>query len=113
MNFKSLEVFYWVVNLNSFDKAAVKLHTTQPAVSQRIASLEEELGIKALERSSRTIKLTAKGRVLYDYAERFMALRAEMMLKVAEDDSYGGVIRLGPRRPSYRLGWLSFWSAPT
>ncbi|CAM4234331.1 HTH-type transcriptional regulator GltR [Bordetella tumbae] len=95
MNFKSLEVFYWVVNLSSFNKAAVKLHTTQPAVSQRIAALETELGIKVLDRSARAIKLTAKGRVLYDYAERFMALHAEMMLKVAEDQAVSGVMRLG------------------
>jgi DNA-binding transcriptional LysR family regulator len=95
MNFKSLEVFYWVVNLSSFNKAAVKLHTTQPAVSQRIASLEAELGVKALDRSSRAVKLTAKGRVLYDYAERFMALHSEMMLKVAEDQAVSGLVRLG------------------
>jgi len=95
MNFKSLEVFYWVVNLSSFNKAAAKLHTTQPAVSQRIAALEAELGIKALDRSSRAVKLTAKGRVLYDYAERFMALHSEMMIKVAEEQAVSGVIRLG------------------
>lgn len=95
MNFKSLEVFYWVVNLASFNKAAAKLHTTQPAVSQRIATLERELGIRALDRSSRSVKLTAKGRVLYDYAERFMALHAEMMHKVAEEQAVSGVIRLG------------------
>lgn len=95
MNFKSLEVFYWVVNLSSFNKAAVKLHTTQPAVSQRIAALEAELGVKALDRSSRAIKLTTKGRVLYDYAERFMALHTEMMLKVAEEQAVSGVVRLG------------------
>lgn len=95
MNFKSLEVFYWVVNLNSFNKAAAKLHTTQPAVSQRIAALESDLGIRALDRTSRMVKPTAKGRVLYGYAERFMALHTEMMLKVAEEQAISGVIRLG------------------
>lgn len=95
MNFKSLEVFYWVVNFSSFNKAAAKLHTTQPAVSQRIAALEKELGIKALDRTSRAVKLTAKGRVLYGYAERFMALHSEMMMKVAEEQAISGVIRLG------------------
>ncbi|OZI37408.1 LysR family transcriptional regulator [Bordetella genomosp. 10] len=95
MNLKSLEIFYWVVNLSSFNKAAAKLHTTQPAVSQRIAALEEELGIRALDRSSRAVKLTAKGRVLYDYAERFLALHAEMMQEVAEAHLVSGVLRLG------------------
>lgn len=95
MNFKSLEVFYWVVNLSSFNKAAAKLHTTQPAVSQRIAALEADLGIRALDRTSRVVKPTAKGRVLYSYAERFMALHTEMMLNVAEEQAISGVIRLG------------------
>ncbi|QNV45676.1 LysR family transcriptional regulator [Acinetobacter baumannii] len=35
MNLKNLEAFYWVVTLNSFNKAATKLQTTQPAVSQK------------------------------------------------------------------------------
>lgn len=95
MNFKSLEVFYWVVNLSSFNKAAAKLHTTQPAVSQRIAALESDLGIRALDRTSRAVKPTAKGRVLYGYAERFMALHTEMMMTVAEERAISGVIRLG------------------
>lgn len=48
------------MNLSGFNEAVVKLHTTQPAVSQRIAPLVAELGINALGRSARTIKLTMK-----------------------------------------------------
>lgn len=95
MNLKSLEVFYWVVKLGSFNKAATKQNTTQPAVSQRIAALEAELGIKALHRSTRAITLTAKGRVLFDYAERLVALKSEILLKVAEKGALSGTIRLG------------------
>ena len=37
VDFRSLELFYWVAQLNSFSKAAERMNTTQPAVSQRIA----------------------------------------------------------------------------
>ena len=52
-DFRSLETFYWVAQLRSFRAAAEHLHTTQPAVSQRIANLEDELGVKLLERGPR------------------------------------------------------------
>ena len=62
MNFKSIENFYWVARLNSFNKAAVKLNTTQPAVSQRLNTFEQELGVKLLERTSRSLQLTEKAK---------------------------------------------------
>jgi len=45
MNFKRLETFIWVATLGSFRKAAEHQHTTQPAISNRIAALEDELGV--------------------------------------------------------------------
>lgn len=95
MNLKSLEVFYWVVKLGSFNKAAAKQNTTQPAVSQRIAALEAELGIKVLHRSTRAIALTAKGRALFDYAERLVTLKSEILMNVADKSALSGTIRLG------------------
>ena len=44
VDFKALETLVWVATLRSFHRAAVKLNTTQPAVSQRIAQLEADLG---------------------------------------------------------------------
>ena len=79
VDFRSLEIFYWVSQLESFSKAAERLNTTQPAVSQRIAALEAELKTRLFARTSRSISLTEKGRVLVDYAERFLRLRAAMM----------------------------------
>lgn len=43
-DFKAIETFMWVVTLGSFRGAAQKLNTTQPAISQRIAQLEREVG---------------------------------------------------------------------
>ena len=52
-DFKAIETFMWVVTLGSFRGAAQKLNTTQPAISQRIAQLEREVGVKLLQRDRR------------------------------------------------------------
>ena len=92
---RSLEVFYWVAKLRSFRGAAERLHTTQPAVSQRIAALESEFGVKLFDRVARTVGLTPKGRELLDYAERMLRLRADLMRAVATPASLSGMMRLG------------------
>ena len=58
IDFRSLETFLWVANLRSFRGAAERLHTTQPAVSMRIAQLENDLGVRLLERDRRAVSLT-------------------------------------------------------
>ncbi len=93
--FRSLEIFYWVAKLKSFRGAAEFLHTTQPAVSQRIAALETDFGVKLFDRTARSVTLTPKGRELLDHAERMLRLRAEMMRAVAAPTALGGLLRLG------------------
>jgi len=95
VDLRSLEIFYWVSQLGSFSKAAERLNTTQPAVSQRIAALEAELKTRLFDRSSRSISLTDKGRVLVDYAERFLRLRDAMLDAVATPEAVSGLVRLG------------------
>jgi len=92
---RSLEIFYWVAKLKSFRGAADLLHTTQPAVSQRVAALETEFGLKLFDRTARAVTLTPKGRELLDHAERMLRLRAEMMRTVAAPAALGGLLRLG------------------
>lgn len=92
---RSLEVFYWVAHLKSFRGAADRLNTTQPAISQRIAGLETELGIKLFDRGTRYVNLTPKGRELLDYAERMLRLRADMIRAIATPNTFSGVLRLG------------------
>lgn len=95
MNLKNLEAFYWVVTLNSFNKAATKLQTTQPAVSQKITSLENDLGFKVLDRSFRQLKPTHKGTTLFKYAEKFMRLETDLVAELTENQHLTGTIRLG------------------
>lgn len=95
MNLKNLEAFYWVVTLNSFNKAATKLQTTQPAISQKINAIENDLGFKVLDRSSRQIKATHKGVTLFKYAEQFMRLETDLVAELSESQYLTGTIRLG------------------
>src|SRR5438132_7180501 len=75
MDINQLEVFLGVANEKSFSRAAEALHRTQPAVSQAIRRLENELGEPLFDRSSKDGTLTAAGRVLYDFAQQMMNLR--------------------------------------
>src|SRR2546430_2495376 len=74
-DFKAIETFLWVVTLGSFRGAAQKLNTTQPAISQRIAQLEREVGVKLLQRDRRMVLPTPTGRnrLLCDYSVGFLA----------------------------------------
>lgn len=95
VDFKSLETFVWVANLRSFRGAAEKLHTTQPAVSMRIAQLEEDLGVRLLERDRRLVSPTEKGQLLLGYADRLIRLRAEAVDAVGDRTTMRGMVRLG------------------
>lgn len=61
-NLNDLQAFRAVAELNSFRKAAASLHVSQPAFSRRIEKLEEALGVRLLERTTRRVSLTAVGR---------------------------------------------------
>jgi DNA-binding transcriptional LysR family regulator len=66
-----------VVDLKSFTKAAEAHYLSQPTVSEHIRILEETFNGKLLERHGRTVRPTAVGRVLYDYARRIIQLKDE------------------------------------
>ena len=77
MELTELQVFQAVAAEHSFSRAAARLHRTQPAVSQAIRRLEEELGERLFDRSSKGGRLTEAGTILLDYAERLTRLRDE------------------------------------
>ena len=85
-----------IIELGGFTKAAEALGFTQSSVSQMIASLEGELGIKLLTRSRTGVKLTLEGEELYPFIERSV-LSYRMMLEKS-DEIKGletGIIRVG------------------
>jgi DNA-binding transcriptional LysR family regulator len=95
LDFRSIETFLWVVKLGSFRGAAHRLNTTQPAISQRIAQLEREMGVKLLNRDHRVASPTPSGRHMMVYAEKLIGLRSEMIAEVGDRTAMRGVLRLG------------------
>jgi DNA-binding transcriptional LysR family regulator len=69
MNLDHLKTFQEVVKLGSFSDVAKKLAISQPAVSFQIQKLEQELGIRLIDRTQRAITLTAAGKRLIRFAE--------------------------------------------
>jgi DNA-binding transcriptional LysR family regulator len=106
VDFKSIETFLWVVTLGSFRGAGQRLNTTQPAISQRIAQLEREMGVKLLNRDHRVVSPTPSGRQLMLYAEKLIGLRAEMMAEIGDRSAMRGVLRLGVAETIVHT-WLS------
>ena len=106
VDFRSLETFLWVVTLGSFRAAGDKLNTTQPAISQRIAQLEREMGVRLLNRDHRVASPTPSGRQLMVYAEKLIGLRSEMMAEVSDRSAMRGVLRLGVAETIVHT-WLS------
>ena len=77
MDLRQLEVFAQVATLGSFSRAAEALHLSQPTVSEHIRALEEELGLRLLDRLGRGAAVTRAGELLLDYAQRILVLHRE------------------------------------
>jgi DNA-binding transcriptional LysR family regulator len=72
MNLKKLEAFIYVLEKRSFSEAAAALKSSQPSVSLKIKSLEEELGVELLDRGPSVIQPTAAGSLVYQAAREIM-----------------------------------------
>jgi DNA-binding transcriptional LysR family regulator len=95
MNLRFVEAFVWVARLRSFTAAAEKLNSTQTAISARIATLEQDFGVKLFERDKRTVTLTHSGEELLKYAEQLLGISARMLEAVSDRATYGGFIAIG------------------
>ncbi len=82
-NFR-LKVFRAVAHSLNFRKASEELLISQPAVTQQVKALEEELGISLFDRTKGRVTLTASGVVLMGYADRLKTLVDEAAQAVAE-----------------------------
>ncbi len=93
MDINQLEVLAVAAREKSFSRAAEVLNRTQPAVSQSIRRLEQEIGEKLFDRSSKDGTLTLAGEVLLDYAKQMLNLRqtAHTAIKEMRDLQHGKV----------------------
>jgi Transcriptional regulator len=82
MELRHLRYFVSVAEALSFTKAAEKLHTAQPSLTRQIKDLEEELGVRLLNRTKQQVTLTDEGRSFLVDAKRLLALAAETVQSV-------------------------------
>jgi DNA-binding transcriptional LysR family regulator len=84
MDLLHLEHFLAVVEEGTFTRAAQRMNRTQPAISQSIRRLEEEIGAPLFARDVHDLTLTESGRVLADYARRLLTMRDDAIRQVSE-----------------------------
>ncbi|MBN7797329.1 LysR family transcriptional regulator [Parahaliea mediterranea] len=91
--FYLLKVFCCVVEQGSFSRAADQLGVQGPAVSKAVARLEEQLGKRLFNRTTRTLEVTEAGRLLYrDGVEQLVSLRAVLGRIESRDDLAQGTL---------------------
>lgn len=95
MNLRFVEAFLWVARLKSVTRAAEKLFLTQSAVSSRIASLEEELGVPLIDRRERHFRLTHSGSRFLIYAERLLDVQRELKNEIGTPEPQAMTLRIG------------------
>ncbi|WP_019849686.1 selenium metabolism-associated LysR family transcriptional regulator [Desulfitobacterium sp. PCE1] len=75
MDFRQIEAFVSVYRLRNFSRAGKALFLTQPTISSHINDLENELGVKLFDRSSRDVIPTDAGDIFYQYAVNLLETR--------------------------------------
>jgi LysR family hydrogen peroxide-inducible transcriptional activator len=94
MEMRQLRYFLHVADRGTFTRAAEDCHVAQPALSQQVIKLEEELDALLLERLGRRVQLTDAGRIVYQGARDILAIVEEIRARVAEANRRG-VVRVG------------------
>jgi DNA-binding transcriptional LysR family regulator len=106
INMRQVRAFVSVAHLKSFTRAAALLHVSQPALTVQIRKLEESLGIRLLDRNSRTVDVTRVGRELLPVFQRVLhELDSVIMDTKALATQQHGVVRIAAL-PSFAAGLL-------
>lgn len=104
VNLDLYRVFYTVAKCGSLTKAAEELYISQPAVSQSIKQLENQLGVSLFNRTHRGMELSAQGgKMIFAKVEKALGLFVEAETLIAQvHDSAKGVLRIGASETIFR-----------
>lgn len=94
LDLTSLRSFVAVADSGGVTRAAGYLHLTQSAVSMQLKRLEEAIGVSLIDRTARTVALTAAGEQLLGYARRMLSLNDEALSRLTAQE-FEGEIALG------------------
>ena len=95
MNTRDLEAFLAVVETGSLMAAAARLNLTQPGVTRRVQSLEEQLGVALFERPGKPLKPTLAGREAYEHGRRVIQSIEDLRSGTAPNGAIRGELRIG------------------
>lgn len=84
-----------VESAGNFTRAAERLSLTQPAVSQHIHALEQDLGVRIFDRVNNAVKLTHEGKIVVKYAKRMIALQENMKSELENEKLQIGSLTVG------------------
>lgn len=103
MESNDLKIFYKVAQLGSISRAAEQLGYVQSNVTLRIKALEEELAVPLFIRTNRGVQLLPSGKLLFEYADKILALLAEASSAIS---NYEPELKIGAT-PSITTGYLA------
>ncbi len=91
----AIRIYVRVAESGSFSAIAREVGATQPAVSRQVSALEEHLGARLIQRTTRSLTLTEEGRAFLDHARRVLDCVAEAEAAVGRGHAViGGLVRL-------------------
>lgn len=88
-----LNTFCTLADVGHFTQTAERLYMTQPGVSQHIKKLENACGYELLKREGKSVELTERGRLVYDYAKQQQAQAKTLTEVLAFDDPHKGACK--------------------
>lgn len=104
MNLRQLSYFVRIVELRNMTRAAESLYVAQPALSQQISLLEEDVGVQLFVRHPRGVEPTEKGEILYRQAQAILReVEATRVLLSREEARIAGSVSVGMSSSTARM----------
>ena len=84
MDLRSVELYVKVIEHNGFTAASEELQISKQTISRRISDLEKELGVRLLERNTRYVRMTDRGKRFFNYAIQVLELTNEVSQEITQ-----------------------------